>query len=458
MFIALILTDGRFFIGAIDMSTLLAMLARATDTKGYPDDKNPDHWRKIHGSPVHLDASGNIDGGAGGKFGGKAWTSETHPHRPESYPKPAVTVADLKTAWKKVIKYQVAMKQSKTEGTYQKNAEKLKEAIAEYEGIKKDAAPEVQKGHNPKIDAMKAFAESKYMPKAPAEAPGEATLGTLAAAVTLGTKENPFPLWDKAKRKAAKMCERAEDADKILRSGLVSVWAKASAAERNAAFEYSFSFKQFQEPLRGRVYGSSRETTLEDMPWDTLGVGSMGKRRGEVKKYINDLTSLISKSRYDKDVTLVRGTGMDSITKLFNIDEHTLRYGSIEAIETAIMGREGKDEGFSSCGSSRGTGFDDKDVIMHIACPAGTQMLYLEPFAAYGGDSPYSERDLRMLYLDKEKPKMYWDGKSDQKKFGKQDETLLQRGTTFKATGVKREGGKLHVYCQVICQEPYKIT
>lgn len=46
------------------------MLAKATDTKGYPDDKDPNHWRKINGSPVHLDANGNIDGGAGGKFTG----------------------------------------------------------------------------------------------------------------------------------------------------------------------------------------------------------------------------------------------------------------------------------------------------------------------------------------------------------------------------------------------------
>lgn len=52
------------------MSKVLLMLAKAFDTKGYPDDKNPDHWRKINGSPVHLDANGHIDGGAGGKFKG----------------------------------------------------------------------------------------------------------------------------------------------------------------------------------------------------------------------------------------------------------------------------------------------------------------------------------------------------------------------------------------------------
>lgn len=44
------------------MSELLNLLAKAFDTKGYPDDKNPKNWRKINGSSVHLDAYGNIDG------------------------------------------------------------------------------------------------------------------------------------------------------------------------------------------------------------------------------------------------------------------------------------------------------------------------------------------------------------------------------------------------------------
>lgn len=93
------------------------MLAKATDTKGYPDDKDPNHWRKINGSPVHLDANGNIDGGAGGKFTGKGWSSSKHPHNPASYPKPALTVGDLKKAWANVAKYQVAMKRAKTSAT-----------------------------------------------------------------------------------------------------------------------------------------------------------------------------------------------------------------------------------------------------------------------------------------------------------------------------------------------------
>ena len=46
----------------------------------YPKDPNPENWRTISGAKVHL-SKGKIDGGAGGKFTGKAWTSQKHPHK-----------------------------------------------------------------------------------------------------------------------------------------------------------------------------------------------------------------------------------------------------------------------------------------------------------------------------------------------------------------------------------------
>lgn len=38
---------------------------------GYTKDPNPDNWRTIKGAKVHLDETGSIDGGAGGKFNGR---------------------------------------------------------------------------------------------------------------------------------------------------------------------------------------------------------------------------------------------------------------------------------------------------------------------------------------------------------------------------------------------------
>ena len=46
----------------------LRILARALDWAKDPD---PDHWKTINGSHVHLDKNGNYDGGAGSKFNGR---------------------------------------------------------------------------------------------------------------------------------------------------------------------------------------------------------------------------------------------------------------------------------------------------------------------------------------------------------------------------------------------------
>lgn len=173
MFIALILTDGRFFIGAIDMSILLAMLARATDTKGYPDDKNPDNWKTINHAHVHLDNNGNIDGGAGEKFKGNAWTSEKHPFKGAPKPKPT-TKEDLDAAWKKVVKYKVAMNQSKSQATYEKHAQNLQNAIEEYKKLE-SLVPEGTPKPKHNVENMEQHAAKPYAPKEPLAALAEAT-------------------------------------------------------------------------------------------------------------------------------------------------------------------------------------------------------------------------------------------------------------------------------------------
>lgn len=133
------------------MSNLLKLLARAFDTKGYPDDKNPENWRKINGSPVHLDGNGNIDGGAGGKFAGKVWSSSKHPHNPTHYPKPAITKGDLQKAWAKVAKCQVAMKRAKTKGTFTKQQQNMMTAIKDYQALVQQASPQVQSSFKPNV-------------------------------------------------------------------------------------------------------------------------------------------------------------------------------------------------------------------------------------------------------------------------------------------------------------------
>ena len=117
------------------MSKALELLAKATDTKGYPDDKDPAHWRTIRHSKVHIDETGHIDGGAGGKFHGKKWTSVKHPHKPESYKKPK-GAADLRKAWAAVAKERMEIHRAKTEKGRKAHEEKLAAAYKEYSDMR----------------------------------------------------------------------------------------------------------------------------------------------------------------------------------------------------------------------------------------------------------------------------------------------------------------------------------
>lgn len=111
------------------MSKVLLMLAKAFDTKGYPDDKNPDHWRKINGSPVHLDANGHIDGGAGGKFKGKKF-GESKKSSGSNYSR-----QETETEYRDMFSYKVYI-----DDEYKKKALNLiKEEMRDAEALRKEA-------------------------------------------------------------------------------------------------------------------------------------------------------------------------------------------------------------------------------------------------------------------------------------------------------------------------------
>jgi hypothetical protein len=70
----------------IRMGLLLANIKLervCTHDESYPKDPNPENWRTISGAKVHL-TNGRIDGGASGKFKGRAWTG-AKPHGSNSF-------------------------------------------------------------------------------------------------------------------------------------------------------------------------------------------------------------------------------------------------------------------------------------------------------------------------------------------------------------------------------------
>ena len=153
---------------------------------------------------------------------------------------------------------------------------------------------------------------------------------------------------------------------------------------------------------------------------------------------IKNMTKLIDRSKYDFDVWLQRGVGSTrGAAEFLGISEDNLRHWSNNQLQK-IVGKEIIDHAFVSCGSSKGKGFSG--YIFNIYCPKGTKMMYAEPFSHYGdGD------------------KMRWDslnldGISKQSDFGYEDETIIQRGTTFKIIKVERKNGNYYFDIEVVKQ------
>jgi hypothetical protein len=153
------------------------------------------------------------------------------------------------------------------------------------------------------------------------------------------------------------------------------------------------------------------------------------------------MTKLIDRSKYDFDVWLQRGvSSSDGAASFLGISESNLRHWSQSEFKKNLVDTktEVTDEGFVSCGSSKGKGFSG--YIFNIYCPKGTKMMYAEPFSNYGdGDN------------------MRWDsphldGISKQSNFGYEDETIIQRGTTFRVIKVDKKGTDIYFDVEVVKQ------
>lgn len=226
-----------------------------------------------------------------------------------------------------------------------------------------------------------------------------------------------------------------QGADGVLRDKCGEVWRTAMNEEKDAIYEYTRSYHKFNEPLRGIEYGTNKYLGVGNVDLDMIGVkGYGGFKRGEVRKQIEAMTSIISKSSYDDDIWVQRGVNYDGMDKFFGIDLNDF-YLSESELAAKLLGATPTEYGFMSTGVSKGKGFSHCPIIMNIYAPSGTKMMYAEPFSAFGNGSGKG-----------------WDGISKQTSFGNEAEMILQRNTTFRVTKVEKTGGKIYIDMDVISQ------
>ena len=213
--------------------------------------------------------------------------------------------------------------------------------------------------------------------------------------------------------------------DNVMRGISGKVWQGLSVNGKSALYEYTGSgYRSINNFLRKPDHDGQSEEMQHKMRYR-----------------IGQITKAISQSQAPKDMWVQRGIPLKNLKRLFGISDEQFNKAESNGMSSLLDAIKssspyGQDEGFMSCGSTKGHGFSSSDVILNIYCPKGTQMLYAEPFSAFGNGGKKS-----------------WDGTSKQSWFSSENETILQRGTKLVPTKITKSNGKYYVDVEVIGQE-----
>lgn len=237
--------------------------------------------------------------------------------------------------------------------------------------------------------------------------------------------------FSQARKDAAMWAKSTKEADALLRDKCGEVWQAAKQAERRAIYDYTSGSGKFNRPLSGFQGGWGQ--------YNNKGVGKVDLNYEGAFKEIKDMTEIISQSSYDFDVWLQRGCGTEAIESFLHLPNGTLGRMTHEQLQQ-FLGRDGRIYSFTSTGVAKGKGFSG-DVIMNIYAPKGTQMMYAEPFSAFGNGGGKS-----------------WDGISSQSTFGYESEMIIQRGASYTITKIEKTGGTIFIDVEVHPEQGYEFV
>lgn len=240
------------------------------------------------------------------------------------------------------------------------------------------------------------------------------------------------------RKDAAIWAKTTKEADDVLRDTCGEVWRTSPPIQKNAIYDYTQSYHKFNEPLRGIEYGSEKFLGVGNVDLDQIGVSYQGWKPGQMRKEINAMTDIISKSTYKEDFWLQRGCRFKGMDKFFNVPMDRLQSATRAELEQLLLNTTPTEYGFCSCGVAKGKGFSG-DIILNIYAPSGTQMMYVEPFSAFGNGGGKN-----------------WDGIAKQGSFGQESEIILQQGTKFRVTKVEKTPGMIYIDLEVIEQTPQR--
>lgn len=234
-----------------------------------------------------------------------------------------------------------------------------------------------------------------------------------------------------ARKDAAMWAKSTQEADKQLRKVCGDVWQAASRTERHAIYDYTSGSGKFNCPLSGFQGGWGN--------YNNKGVGNVDLNYEGAYKEIKSMTDIISKSTYDFDVWLQRGCGTEAIESFLGLPNGTLGRMTHDQLQQ-FVDRESRIFSFTSTGVAKGKGFSG-NVIMNIYAPKGTQMMYAEPFSAFGNGGGKS-----------------WNGIDPQSTFGYESEMIIQRGAYYRITKIEKSNGTIYIDLEVHPEKGYEFV
>lgn len=238
--------------------------------------------------------------------------------------------------------------------------------------------------------------------------------------------------YQSGKKESAFSSSYPSEVDKVVRPEAERVWNGLSREEQKSAILYTLY-------ARGRFNDPQREAAKK---------GDFSAQGEECEM----LTRVVDQSSYDFDMMLQRGNTISGSAKFFGVPEDVLTKGGSRELSEALIGLEPVEYGWTSTGAAKGHGSTPKDhknyvVQYNIFAPAGTKMLYCEPFSWYNNEN--KDAQVSRDWWDYN----WWDGKSEQKNgFSREFEMLIQRNTRYRITGARREKGVIWIDMEVIGQ------
>lgn len=245
-------------------------------------------------------------------------------------------------------------------------------------------------------------------------------------------RAEPSDAFSKARKDAAWWFKDRKKADAELRPKAGEVWRSLTTNQKRSLYGYTSNSNEWNQPTNGFKNGSWGRKNY-------VGPGNVDidARRHGMK--IRQMTEAISKSSYDHDMWLNRGSDTNSMDTFFGLEEGGFASLSDDELQK-LVGRSGRVGGFWSTSPAKGSGFSSKPVVINVYAPAGSNAIYAEPFSAYGGGDG-----------------LEWDGKSGQSYFKNEFEVILQRGGSYKVTKIEHHGWKYYIDMELHPEDGYDL-